>query len=575
MKGLTLLLHYFYKIYRRGFMSIRRKLIYVFIFLNVIIAAACGTIYLQLKHVEKQYELTFEESLPIETLATEIDDMVYDQLSAIQLFLVEEPGQIEQFTQLSKELEVAIADLEKLVDSTTITTAVQKMHTTFESYATTLFSYPAGSEQADTYYREMLSPYQSEIDASINIMSEEVATIIEQGRENARSVASNAGLTAFLIALGALAISIVIAYVIISQIVRPIRALEASMTTMAQGDLTVADLPVKSKDELSRLSQAFNQMKDMFATLTASITDSAQHLSATSSELTATTDNLSEMSHTIAKSAEDITGTMVGTAQSAQDSSQAMQETAVAVQRIAEATQHLQTSANETFDIADNGGVTVLSAEQQMNKIVTTTQLTSQLIERLSKQSQEIETMTQVIASITDQTNLLALNAAIEAARAGEHGKGFAVVADEVRQLAEESNASATQISSLVTEIQQDTNDVEKAIAESLTAVERGVAVIHDVGGSFNQISDAIISMRTQIEDVSAASEQVSAATEEVTASVNEIASHAQFNAENSAEAAEMVSTQNLALQEVNEVATELSSRALDLTQSISRFKVR
>lgn len=79
----------------------------------------------------------------------------------------------------------------------------------------------------------------------------------------------------------------------------------------------------------------------------------------------------------------------------------------------------------------------------------------------------------------------------------------------------------------------------------------------------------------TQIEDVSAASEQVSAATEEVTASVNEIASHAQFNAENSAEAAEMVSTQNLALQEVNEVATELSSRALDLTQSISRFKVR
>jgi len=390
-------------------------------------------------------------------------------------------------------------------------------------------------------------------------MQQEVDTIIAQGRQIAKDKAASAQTMAFIITFGALAISIIIAYVIISQIVRPIRALEALVTKIAQGDLTMPDLPVTSGDELAKLSHAFNAMKQMLATLTTSITDSAQHLSATSSELTATTDNLTAMSYEIA--------------QSAQDSAQAMQETAIAVQRIAKATQNLQSSANSTFDIADTGGVTVLTAEQQMTTIFDATQVTSQLIERLSKQSQEIETMTQVIAAITDQTNLLALNAAIEAARAGEHGKGFAVVADEVRKLAEESNASATQISQLVSAIQHDTEEVEQAINDSLRSVERGVAVIQDVGGSFTQISDAIIDMRTQIEDISSSSEQVSAATEQVAAAIDEITNHAQVNAESAAEASEMVSTKNLALQEVNEVAIELSTRALDLTQGVNQFK--
>lgn len=334
-------------------MSIRRKLIYVFIFLNLIIAAACGMIYLQLKQVEQQYELVFEESLPIEALVTEIDDVIYDQLSTMQLFLVEEPKQQQQFNSLNDQLAVAITTLEDKVTAKTITTDLQAMHTTFEGYATTFFAFTPGSEQADNYYKRTISPYQKNIDATIDAIKDEVAIIIEDGRQQAAQKAASAGWLALLITVGALGISVFIAYAIISQIVRPIRALEASVTQIAEGDLTVPDLPVTSKDELSKLSHAFNGMKAEFASLTASITDNAQHLSATSSELSATTDSLTSISQEIAQSAESVTHTMMDTAQAAQDSSHAMQETAVSVQRIAGATQNLQSSANTTFDIAD------------------------------------------------------------------------------------------------------------------------------------------------------------------------------------------------------------------------------
>lgn len=114
------------------------------------------------------------------------------------------------------------------------------------------------------------------------------------------------------------------------------------------------------------------------------------------------------------------------------------------------------------------------------------------LVQKLSKQTEEIEHITKVITEITEQTNLLALNAAIEAARAEEHGKGFAVVAEEVRKLAEQSNGSAGQIVELTKEIMSDTKNVEKAVSDSLHYVKDGVKVISQAGEAFTGIVQAV-----------------------------------------------------------------------------------
>ncbi|CAM5524809.1 Methyl-accepting chemotaxis protein OS=Lysinibacillus sphaericus OX=1421 GN=LS41612_15285 PE=3 SV=1 [Lysinibacillus sphaericus] len=186
-----------------------------------------------------------------------------------------------------------------------------------------------------------------------------------------------------------------------------------------------------------------------------------------------------------------------------------MDEIAHSVQRIAEATQLLNSKALDTQVIANEGGKTLQTAENQMAVIQQSSHETNERIKQLSAQSTEIEKIIKVITDITEQTNLLALNAAIEAARAGEHGKGFAVVADEVRKLAEESKASAHQIVDLTTSIQQETNAVEKAVSVTVQNVEEGVTFIQNAQVSFDTIMKAIQEITSQIEDVSASTEEI------------------------------------------------------------------
>ena len=363
-------------------------------------------------------------------------------------------------------------------------------------------------------------------------------------------------------------------YYIIRAVTRPLRRVTEKAEIIASGDLSSEPIVHTAKDEIGILANAFNTMQRNLQQLLQSIQQNSEHLSATAEQLAASSEEVRAASEHIADRVQSSTDLARNANMAAHESASATNETAIGIQRVAESAQELLLNSTTMNQNAQQGNALIQNVQTQMSTIHQSTSNISTLTEKLSSQSAEIGLITKVITDLSDQTNLLALNAAIEAARAGEHGKGFAVVADEVRKLAEQSKASAEQIVALTIGIQNDTKNVEQAVQSGLTSVTEGVEVINDAGNAFTSIATAIAHVSNQVEDISAASQQISASAEEVTASVEEIAkgsSQAVGEYEQISAAAE---EQSATMGQINDVSMELSQNAVELQSLIAKFKI-
>ncbi|MCM3722627.1 methyl-accepting chemotaxis protein [Solibacillus isronensis] len=485
----------------------------------------------------------------------------------------------ESFKQYNELLDQEIEYLSTLVSSDTMTEQMEQIIKYRDDFNYGYLDMMDAFERGDQILANGF--INTKLRAANDGMFDATAQMVEHQEKELDAIKTKAGDAigfSVLVAGIALAISVLIGVLVMiyirKTIISPLNGIVNEANLIAAGDLSQQDILVKTKDEIGQLGNAFNSMKNNLSNLIKNIQVNSEQVNAAAQELSASTEEISATTEDVTVRVNDTAERAQISAHASNESARAMEETAAGVQRIAESTQKLLGNSVDATQTAKDGGQIIYDAQQQMSIISSSTNSVNALVQKLAQQTEEINNISQLITSITDQTNLLALNAAIEAARAGEHGKGFAVVADEVRKLAEQSKSSANSIVNLTLEIKADTENVERAVSDSLVSVEDGVKIIANAGESFTTIVDAVTQMSMQIQEISATSEELSASAEQVTASVNEIAQSSNESSGNLEMIAAAVEEQTATMQQVNAVAVTLSDNAQTLQQEILQFKV-
>ena len=369
-----------------------------------------------------------------------------------------------------------------------------------------------------------------------------------------------------------LVLGTIIILFLIRSITRPIQRLKENAKVISTGDLTHS-IEINTTDEIGELGQAFNEMQEGLKTLVRDVEYNAQQVAASAEELNANADQMTSSSEQVSLAIQEVSSSSETQLHGTEESANSLEEVSTGVGRIVDSSTKVSDMVTQMSTQAEVGGKAVSDTLNQMTSIQSSVDDTNLNIASLLERSKEVSTILNAITDISEQTNLLALNAAIEAARAGEHGKGFAVVADEVRKLAEESKTSAGEISSIVHGIQ---NDVQKAVEKmsQVTAnVNDGLDVSYDAIDKFGEILRSSGDIKPQMEEVMAISEQMSAAVQQVTATANDLASIARNNASSSEEVAASTEEQLASMEEISASAKSLSTMAEDLTGKIAEYK--
>ena len=389
-------------------------------------------------------------------------------------------------------------------------------------------------------------------------------------KENNTSLILFVALTVFSVIL-TLSFGIFLFY----SIKRSTNAINRSILDIAQagGDLT-RRVKVRSKDEFSEIASSTNVLIASIADLVRRVRELTVNVSASGQELMASSDETALTIQSIADSTNEIATGSDQTLRSMTEAIQKMNSLEEATRYLNNDAQSVKEATDQMIEAAQKGGESVQHSSNVMLSIEETMANTTQTVESLGLKSYEITSIIKTITAIAEQTNLLALNAAIEAARAGEHGRGFAVVADEVRKLAEQSQKAAKEVTGIVTSIQTEVTSIVKQNHEGVESVIRGVEVANETNASLDQIMNQtnetisiIDKMVKQIEETLNFSQEVAASFIEVT----QIAENTASNTETSAAAAEQGSA---AMQEINASAVELSHQADELSKVVNEFKL-
>ncbi|MED4865386.1 methyl-accepting chemotaxis protein TlpC [Bacillus subtilis] len=368
-------------------------------------------------------------------------------------------------------------------------------------------------------------------------------------------------------------LSVILVLVFTRKINKRLNALKSAFESAGNGDMTI-EVSDKTGDELSELSVYYNKMRMKLNDTIQTVQQSALQLASASQQLSAGAEETNQASEKITEAVQQIANGAQDQIIRIENSESSLKQASADIRDISANTAAIADKGQLAQSKADIGQKEIANVQAQMDAIHQSIQKSGEIIHQLDGRSKQIEQILSVITQIADQTNLLALNAAIEAARAGEQGKGFAVVADEVRKLAEESQQSAGQISKLIIEIQKDMNRSARSVEHVKTEAAEGVTMIQHTRDAFKEIAAATGEISAEISDLSASVTNISASAHQINDSFAANTADIKESTKNTRQAAALTEEQFAAMEEITAASETLSQLAEELTGIISQFKM-